>query len=381
MIKMSAPWPVKSLSELCEFRRGVTYKKADQVELSSTPVLRATNISLDSNALILDDLRYISDEFVVPENKRVVPDSILMCISSGSKKHLGKVAYVENIEPLAFGGFMGLLIPKREVYPKYLYYSLVSPSFKDWVAKLSDGTNINNLNFSKIENFQICLPPLDEQQRIVSALDQIILNIENQASKVNQKLLNDNEIYKSSLNLTFTNKTSDWTSQLLGDIISLEYGKPLPKEERDPEGAFPVYGANGEKARSNKFYHSIPTIVVGRKGSAGELNLTESKFWPLDVTYFVTYDEEKYVLKFLYYLLKTCNLPSMAKGVKPGINRNDVYALKVRTPSRVQQKKLVENLDSISNNFEMLKQNRHNEIKSLVELKQSILQEAFNGKL
>ena len=121
--------------------------------------------------------------------------------------------------------------------------------------------------------------------------------------------------------------SEQWPLTKLGDVISLEYGKPLPKDDRDPEGAYPVYGANGEKTRSNKFYHSTPTIIVGRKGSAGELNLTEGKFWPLDVTYFVTFDEEKYEMKFLYYLLQTLNLPSMARGVKPGINRNDVYAL------------------------------------------------------
>jgi type I restriction enzyme, S subunit len=139
--------------------------------------------------------------------------------------------------------------------------------------------------------------------------------------------------------------SEQWPITKLGDIISLEYGKPLPKEDRDPEGAFPVYGANGEKARSNKFYHSTPTIIVGRKGSAGELNLTEGKFWPLDVTYFVTFDEEKYEMKFLYYLLQTLNLPSMAKGVKPGINRNDVYALEVRIPPKEEQQRIVSILD------------------------------------
>ena len=71
--------------------------------------------------------------------------------------------------------------------------------------------------------------------------------------------------------------SEQWPVKTLGEVISLEYGKPLPKDDRDPDGQFPVYGANGEKARSNKFYHSKPTIIVGRKGSAGELNLSEEK--------------------------------------------------------------------------------------------------------
>jgi len=169
-----------------------------------------------------------------------------------------------------------------------------------------------------------------------------------------------------------------WPLTKLGDIISLEYGKPLSKEDRDPEGAFPVYGANGEKARSNRFYHSSRTIIVGRKGSAGELNLTEGKFWPLDVTYFVTFDEEKYEMKFLYYLLQTLNLPSMAKGVKPGINRNDVYALEVRIPPKEEQQLIVRILDEAFEKISKSEENSENEYNAANELLESHINNIFD---
>ena len=131
----------------------------------------------------------------------------------------------------------------------------------------------------------------------------------------------------------------------LGDVLQLQYGKPLPEEERDSSGRYAVYGANGEKARSNRYLHDNRSIVVGRKGSAGEIKLTEEKFWPLDVTYFTTFDESRYDLNFLYYLLGTLDLPSMARGVKPGINRNDVYALSVNIPALPEQHRIVALLD------------------------------------
>jgi type I restriction enzyme S subunit len=171
---------------------------------------------------------------------------------------------------------------------------------------------------------------------------------------------------------------TQWPLTKLGDIISLEYGKPLPKEDRDPEGAFPVYGANGEKARSNKYYHSNPTIIVGRKGSAGELNLTKGKFWPLDVTYFVTFDEEKYEMKFLYYLLQTLNLPSMAKGVKPGINRNDVYALEVRIPPKEEQQRIVNILDEAFKEINGNIKSTESSLNDYPEIFQSRLHEIYN---
>jgi type I restriction enzyme, S subunit len=118
-----------------------------------------------------------------------------------------------------------------------------------------------------------------------------------------------------------------WEEKKLGEILRLEYGKPLPYSKRKSSGAYPVYGANGEKDRTDEYYCDKRSIIVGRKGSAGEVNLTENRFWPLDVTYFVTLDHEKYDLEFIFYLFTSLELSKLAKGVKPGINRNEVYAI------------------------------------------------------
>jgi type I restriction enzyme S subunit len=136
-----------------------------------------------------------------------------------------------------------------------------------------------------------------------------------------------------------------WIDKPVGEVLRLEYGKPLNDADRKPDGRYPVYGANGEKDRTDKFYFDKPSIIVGRKGSAGEVNLTEPKFWPLDVTYFVTFDDSQHELRFLYYLLTTLNLPSLARGVKPGINRNEVYSQVTRIPPLPEQRRIVAILD------------------------------------
>lgn len=136
-----------------------------------------------------------------------------------------------------------------------------------------------------------------------------------------------------------------WEEKSVGGVLHLEYGKPLDASHRLPHGRYPVYGANGEIGRTDRFYYSKPTIIVGRKGSAGEVNLTEDKFWPLDVTYFVTFDEQRYDLRFIFYLLTNLDLPRLAKGVKPGINRNEVYAQVTKTPSLPEQQRIVAILD------------------------------------
>src|SRR6266498_3986812 len=136
-----------------------------------------------------------------------------------------------------------------------------------------------------------------------------------------------------------------WKEKSVGDVLQLAYGKPLDEVDRKPNGRYPVYGANGEKDRSDKYYFNKSSIIVGRKGSAGEINLTEERFWPLDVTYFVTFDERQHDLRFLFYLLTTLNLPSLAKGVKPGINRNEVYSQVIKVPPLTEQQRIVGLLD------------------------------------
>lgn len=55
----------------------------------------------------------------------------------------------------------------------------------------------------------------------------------------------------------------NWEVKKLGEIIKLEYGKPLPHSKRKTDGAYPVYGANGEIDRSDDYYHNKQSIIVG----------------------------------------------------------------------------------------------------------------------
>lgn len=173
-----------------------------------------------------------------------------------------------------------------------------------------------------------------------------------------------------------------WTTTTLGEVIQLQYGKPLDSTDRNPNGLYPVYGANGEKDRTDRFYRDCPSIIVGRKGSAGEITLTEGKFWPLDVTYFVEFDSERYNLKFLYYLLVTLNLPSLARGIKPGINRNEVYGLPVSSPSLSEQQRIVGLLDEAFDGIATAKANAEKNLRNSRVLFQSHLQSSFetNGQ-
>jgi len=141
------------------------------------------------------------------------------------------------------------------------------------------------------------------------------------------------------------NLAHNWRKLSVGEILSLEYGKPLDKTLRQESGKIPVYGANGIKCYTNEEYVSGPGIVVGRKGSAGEVNLTSGAYWPLDVSYYVVHDPNETDLLFLFHLLKHLNLTSLAHGIKPGINRNEVYRLPISLPTVPEQQVIVSKIE------------------------------------
>ena len=78
----------------------------------------------------------------------------------------------------------------------------------------------------------------------------------------------------------------EMTQRYIRDEIELEYGKGLPKSEREI-GNFPVYGSNGIIDYNNKPYFKGPGIIIGRKGTVGSVKYEEKDFWAIDTTYVV----------------------------------------------------------------------------------------------
>ena len=171
-----------------------------------------------------------------------------------------------------------------------------------------------------------------------------------------------------------------WETRKLGEVLKLEYGKPLPEKSRDGGGEYPAYGANGVKCWSNQYYFDKQSIIVGRKGSAGEVNITDGKFWPLDVTYFVTYDSTQYDLTFLYHCLRHLRLTKLAKGVKPGINRNDVYQIEFAFPPLPEQKRIVSIVDQAFEGIDRAIANTKKNLTNARELFESYLNTVFTQR-
>lgn len=204
--KIPEGWEIKDLGSICQVQRGLTYSGKDTVDISDQVVLRATNIDLETGKLIFNELKYLREDLEIKPVYALKKDSLLICFSSGSKSHLGKIALVDDDYPtFFFGGFIGQITPLEMINSKYLFYCLSSESYKEYISNLTDGVNINNLKANDLKAFQVPLPPLPEQQRIVSILDRAFSAIDKAKTNTEQNLQNAKELFESYLQGVFEN--------------------------------------------------------------------------------------------------------------------------------------------------------------------------------
>ena len=88
-----------------------------------------------------------------------------------------------------------------------------------------------------------------------------------------------------------------------------------------------------------------------------------------------------YDLQFLHYLLTTLDLPGLAKGVKPGINRNEVYALHVAVPPLPEQRRIVAILDEAFEGIAIAKANTEKNLQNAYTLQSTLEEACFDGHL
>lgn len=152
------------------------------------------------------------------------------------------------------------------------------------------------------------------------------------------------------------NATKTMQTVLLGDEIELLYGRGLPQRSRVP-GKYPVFGSNGQVDTHNVPLLVGPGVVVGRKGSVGEIIWTDGDFWPIDTTYYIKLKNQDDNIKYWYYQLKTLRLNELnSHSAIPGLNRGVAYTKKIikRTPE--DQEKIAGILGTIDEKIELNKQ-------------------------
>lgn len=233
----------KRLGEIALLQRGLTYNKGDEVPSSSKIVLRSNNIDLESHSLDLSELKYLREDFVIPEDRKVKKDSIFICMSNGSKQHVGKVAFIDRDMDYAFGGFMGLIVPKPSISAKYVFYACNSSSYRTFLSQIGNGIGITNLRFSELEKFEIPVPSIEEQQRIVDELDLLSDIIRKKNAQLRDMDALEQSIFYGMFGDPITNDKG-WPVCHLEEIASSQIGLTYKPENVSDTGTVVLRSSN-----------------------------------------------------------------------------------------------------------------------------------------
>lgn len=133
----------------------------------------------------------------------------------------------------------------------------------------------------------------------------------------------------------------------LSDLAVAHYGKALKEADRHARGPYTVFGSSGPVGAHDQALVPHPTIVVGRKGSVGEITYAPEGGWPIDTTFYLElYDAERIELRYLYWCLARARLGSRAITTSiPGLNREELYRTKIRLPPLAEQRRIAAVLD------------------------------------
>ena len=162
----------KPLKEIAEYIRGITYNKTNESPNNiGYKILRANNITLSSNTLNFDDIKVIKFDTKVKSSQMLYKNDILISAASGSREHVGKVAFIYQDIDYYFGGFMGVIRCNNNVNSRYLFHIFTSSIFQDYLNEVLNSSTINNLNSKVMDSFRLPIPPLPVQTKIVKILD------------------------------------------------------------------------------------------------------------------------------------------------------------------------------------------------------------------
>lgn len=179
-------WPLVKLSDIAEYRIGLTYKP-EAVSSSGIAVLRSGNIK--NSQLCYEDTIYVNSK--VESKLLLKKHDILMCARNGSQSLVGKVALIENdISNTTYGAFMMAISSK---YYVYLLEYFRSQAFRRLIS-VGATTTINQVTTRMLNSIVIPLPDMDTINRFALYHSQI-----NKLKSDVQKSIDETQLLMDSL--------------------------------------------------------------------------------------------------------------------------------------------------------------------------------------
>lgn len=286
---------------------------------------------------------------------------------------------------------------------EFLHYLLISPDTKQALLNVGEegGSTRQAITKAQLQGFRIVYPPLPEQKRIVSILDEAFEGIATAKANAEQNFKNARALYECQLDTAFYQNTDNWSEREFSEVceISSMLVDPRKAEFLDlihvgganiesKTGTFlELKTAREEALISGKFIFDDSMVLyskirpylmkVARPCFSG---LCSADIYPLSVK------PGQIDRNYLFHLLLSptfteyANLGSARAGM-PKVNRTHLFAYRCRYPSIETQIQIAASLDNILEDTRRLETIYRQKIAALDELKKSLLHQAFSGTL
>ncbi len=178
-------WSVATLSDICDTINGLW--KGKKEPFIKVGVIRNANFTKDFK-LDYSKIEYLDVEEKSFKKRNLLNGDLIVEKSGGGEKTpVGRSILYEGEDGIySFSNFTMLLRikDKKEIFPKYLYYFLLS---KYWSGAMFDmqtnTTGLHNLLTDIYLSINVPLPPLAEQKRIVAKIEELFAVLDNGPKK------------------------------------------------------------------------------------------------------------------------------------------------------------------------------------------------------
>ncbi|WP_257906117.1 type I restriction/modification system, specificity subunit [Campylobacter lari] len=305
-----------------------------------------------------------------------------------------------------------ILKPNNEtLINKFLVYFLNYSNLEKYIT----GATVRKLNQQKLKQIEIPLPPLQEQERIMGILDESFTKIDESIKILEQDLLNLDELMQSALQKAF-NPLKDnakenyklpqgWEWKSLGEICFItdgthktpnyiKTGIPFLSVKNISKGFFDLSDIkyisleehNKLIKRAKPEFGDILICRIGTLGKAIKISLDFE--FSIFVSLGLLKPKVKIISDYLVYFLNSYFIERWIDNNKVGggthtakLNLNILEKCPIALPPLKEQEQIALYLDELSSHVKNLKQNYQMQIKNLQELKKSLLDKAFQGRL
>lgn len=266
-----------------------------------------------------------------------------------------------------------------------------------------------------INAFEVTLPPIPEQQRIVAILDQAFADIEKARANAERNLKNARELFDSYLNQVFSQRGEGWIENKLDDVCDLQNGYAFKSGDYvessntlnirmsniRPNGLFDAnhnirYLPDSYAQKYSSFLLKEGDLIIAMTDMAGDPKILGlptlvhnssgcEMLMNQRVGKLCDFSSEVYVPYLCHYLsspiMKEFYKSKGAGGLQLNISKKDILSASIPLPPIPEQQRIVESLDKLSEKVQQLEKGYQEKLTSLEELKKSLLQKAFSGEL